>query len=101
MGELSIKVTIAGRVYPLRINAAEEENLRKAVKMINDQIGDLESNYSVKDKQDLLAMCALQMATESLKHIDSELEDGDNILNQFHEIQRTLDQLLEEETKLA
>jgi len=64
--ELSIKVTIANRVYPLSIKVSEEENIRKAAKMINEMVKDFELNYAVKDKQDLLAMCALQYATQKL-----------------------------------
>jgi cell division protein ZapA (FtsZ GTPase activity inhibitor) len=66
MKELSIKVAIGGRFYPLTIKADEEESVRKAAKAIEEKIRDFEVNYSVKDKQDLLAMCALQLATEAV-----------------------------------
>ena len=33
---------------------------------LSDAIKDFEDNYSVKDKQDLLAMCALQFASEAM-----------------------------------
>jgi cell division protein ZapA (FtsZ GTPase activity inhibitor) len=66
MGELSVKVTIAGRTYPLTIKREEEENVRKAAKHINERVKIYEDNYSVRDKQDLLAMCSLQLATEKL-----------------------------------
>ena len=56
MNELSIKVTIAGRTYPLTIDRSEEEKIRVAVSKINDNIKDLRDNYAVKDTQDLLAM---------------------------------------------
>ena len=64
MGDLSIKLTIANRVYPLSIKREDEENVRKATKLIEDSIRDYEENYSVRDKQDLLAMCALQFANQ-------------------------------------
>ena len=62
--KLSIKVTIADRSYPLTINRDEEEGIRKAAKMINDNVNDLLSKYAVKDKQDLIAMTALQYASQ-------------------------------------
>lgn len=62
--KLSIKVTIADRSYPLTINREEEEGIRRAAKMINDNVQDLLSKYAVKDKQDLIAMTALQYATQ-------------------------------------
>ncbi len=67
MGEISIKINIADRVYPLKINTEDEENVRRAAKLINDRIKEFQENYAVKDKQDLLSMCVLQIATENLK----------------------------------
>ena len=64
MDKLKIKVSIAGRTYPLSINRDEEENIRKAAKKIEVIIKQFESNYAVKDKQDLLAMCALQLSSK-------------------------------------
>jgi cell division protein ZapA (FtsZ GTPase activity inhibitor) len=67
MSELSIKVVIASRTYPLTIKREEEEGVRKAAKLINDKIKEYEENYFVRDKQDLLAMCALQLAAENTR----------------------------------
>ncbi len=67
MGEISIKINIADRVYPLRVNMEEEEIIRRAAKLINDRIKEYQENYAVKDKQDLLSMCVLHYATSSLK----------------------------------
>lgn len=75
---LKIKVTIAGRVYPINVkNANEEEGMRKAAKHINDLVTKFEKNYAVSDKQDVLAMCALQFA--SLIEIGSITKDQDLI----------------------
>ncbi len=62
MSEVSIKVNIAGRSYPLTIDSAEEESIRKAEQSIEESIQVFQKNYAVKDKQDLLAMSALQMS---------------------------------------
>lgn len=61
---LKIKISIADRVYPLQILPEQEEGLRKAAKKIDEIIKQYEQNYAVRDKQDVLAMCALQFATE-------------------------------------
>jgi len=75
---LKIKVTIAGRVYPINVkNENEEEGMRKAAKHINDMVAKFEKNYAVSDKQDVLAMCALQFA--SLIEINSITKDQDMI----------------------
>ena len=62
MEKLKIKLSIANRIYPLTIDPTQEEGLRKAALDINTMIKQLEQSYSVNDKQDVLAMCALQFA---------------------------------------
>lgn len=65
MGKLKINVVIAGRTYPLNVNSTqEEEGMRKAAIAINALIKNYEQNYAVSDKQDVLAMCALQFASK-------------------------------------
>ena len=61
---LKIKVTIADRVYPMSISANQESALRSSASKINSTIKKLEQNYAVRDKQDVLAMCALQYAAK-------------------------------------
>ncbi len=71
---LKIKLSIANRVYPLTIAPEQEEGLRKAAKNIETMIAKFEQSYSVRDKQDVLAMCALQFATQvEQKQIDKEV----------------------------
>ena len=61
MGKVSLKVTIAGRTYPLNINEKEKDDVLMAVSDINRSIDKLKKNYAVKDPQDLIAMTALQL----------------------------------------
>ncbi len=68
---LKIKLSIADRVYPLTINPSQEEGLRLATKKIEEMIKKFENSYAVRDKQDVLAMCALQFAAQvEQKQID-------------------------------
>ena len=48
----------------MRINAGFEENVRAAAKLANDKAKNYTDNYSVKDKQDALAMASLDLATD-------------------------------------
>ncbi len=72
MKDISIKVVIAGKPYSLAVKAEEEENAWKASKLIEEKLRDFEQNYGVKDKQDLLAMCALQLANEIIQGQDKK-----------------------------
>ena len=61
---IRIKVAIGGRTYPLTIPRNEEEQVRKAVALLQTTVGRFEERYAVGDKQDALAMAALQMANQ-------------------------------------
>ena len=62
--KLKIKLSIADRVYPLTIDPSQEDGLRKAAKNIEQLAKKFEQSYAVRDKQDVLAMCALQFASK-------------------------------------
>ena len=62
--QLKIKLNIADRLYPLTIQRSQEFYFREASKIIDKTIKNLEENYSVRDKQDVLAMCSLQYAAQ-------------------------------------
>jgi len=61
---LKIRLGVANRVYPLTIRRSEEAGLRMAARRIDAMLKGLENAYEVQDHQDLLAMCALQLAGE-------------------------------------
>ncbi len=61
---LSINVMLAGRSYRIRVQAAQEGAVRKAVKKADEQIKDLRRHYAGKDDQDFMAMCLLMYAAE-------------------------------------
>ncbi len=78
--KLKINIVIAGRTYPLSVNnTKEEEGMRKAANAINKLISMYEQNYAVSDKQDVLAMSALQFASKleiiSLDKTDNKKEE--------------------------
>lgn len=54
-------------MYPLTVDGREEAQLQKAADELSKKLKAFEQSYAVRDKQDLLAMCALQYATEALK----------------------------------
>jgi cell division protein ZapA len=73
--KLKIKLSIADRVYPLTIDPSQEEGLRKAAKSIDQLAKKFEQNYAVRDKQDVLAMCALQFASKVEQRGIERMED--------------------------
>ena len=92
LNNLKIKVTIGDRVYPLTIrDENEEEGIREAVKNINDLIKKFEQSYEVRDKQDVLAMCALQFASaQELKSVQENVV-SETVENKLRELNQLLD----------
>ena len=82
MSKLKINLVIAGRTYPLSVkDTTEEEAMRKAATSINALISKYEQNYAVSDKQDVLAMCALQYAAKTeLKEITQEYSNEEALV---------------------
>lgn len=52
----------------MRIEAGEEERLRQASRLINEQIRQYRDQYGATDKQDLLAMVAFDAFIQKLEH---------------------------------
>ncbi len=87
--KLKIKLSIADRVYPLTIYPDQEEGLRKAAKKIDAMIKQFEQSYAVRDKQDVLAMCALQFAAQVEQKAIDKNDDMVNVesrLNALNEL---------------
>jgi len=92
--KLKIKISIADRIYPLTVNPAQEEGLRSASKKIDAMIKQYEENYAVRDKQDVLAMCALQFASQlEQKQLDKSI-DGTETIDRLSKINDLLEQYL-------
>jgi len=89
---LKIKLSIADRVYPLTIQPEQEEGLRKAAKRIEQMIKRFEQSYAVRDKQDVLAMSALQFAAQ----VEQKVIDTDNDQQHIEDKLKALNQLLQD-----
>ena len=90
---LKIKLSIADRVYPLTINPSQEEGLRLASKKIEEMIKKFEQSYAVRDKQDVLAMCALQFAAQ----VEQKQIDKSSDMQETTDRLKALDRLLQDQ----
>jgi cell division protein ZapA (FtsZ GTPase activity inhibitor) len=91
MSELiSIKVPIADKVFPLKVSAEEEQNVRKAADLINKKIKTYIEQYAIKDKQAALSMCALELATEMLNNESQKTEEQNGIIWKLLELDSLL-----------
>jgi cell division protein ZapA len=89
MDELSIKIKIADREYPMKVKLSEEERVRAAGKLINEKIKSYRDRFGLDDKQDLLAMVAFDCVVdkmaeeENLQVIDKTIVEKVSHLNQL------------------
>ena len=90
-----IKLTIANRVYPLNVPLEQEEGLRVASKKIDIMIKHFEENYAVKDKQDVLAMCALQLATQTEQESISEAKINEEVNKRLEKINKSIQEIID------
>ena len=86
---LKIKLTIANRVYPLSVAPDQEASLRASAKKIEATIQQLEKNYAVRDKQDVLAMCSLQYAAQ----LEQSKSQSSSVHSEDDKVQELIDMI--------
>lgn len=92
---LSIRVSIADRFYPLRVDPGDEERIRRAAKLINEKVLQYKNRYADKDPQDFLAMASLQFVIKLLQQEEST--DINPILDDVRDINEELEAFLNKE----
>ena len=71
MAELSIKIRIGNREYPMKVKSEDEERIRRAGKLLNEKIKSYQTQFGIDDAQDLAAMVAFDCLVEKIKREDS------------------------------
>lgn len=61
---IAATITIGDRSYRIKLNANDEEVVRRTVKSINDKIIEYKTQFAGKDMQDYIAMVLIWLATE-------------------------------------
>ncbi len=81
MSDLSIKIRIADRDYPMKVSPQDEERLRLAGRLLSERLKEFRDQYGIHDKQDLLAMIALSTMADRLK-VSTEKDGTDAALTE-------------------
>jgi cell division protein ZapA (FtsZ GTPase activity inhibitor) len=90
MSEVNIKVEIAGSVFPLKVNAEDEQNIKEAVDLINNKIAEFEKNYAIKDKKDVLGMVMLQLVSQLYKQASTAEKELSHLKLLFTDVEEML-----------
>jgi len=91
--KLSIRVNVADRYYPLKVERENEERIRKAARLINEKVLQYKQRYSDKDVQDFLAMAALQYVIKLTE--EEEKVESDYFPAALQELIQKIDSVLE------
>ena len=89
--KLSIKLNIANRIYPMKIERSSEQSIREAVKKIDHRLKYYEENYAIKDKQDLLAMCLIEYASKFESVNSKNVIEDNGLTEKLQKIESILD----------
>jgi len=90
MERISIKVQVADRIYPMSVDVGEEEMVRHAADLVSERVRELEGVHT-KDRQDALAMCALQYALGILEAERKACRQEDDLREKMHQLDGMLD----------
>ena len=90
MEKLNIKISLANRLYPMNVDDSEEKVIRLSAAKIEQIMKKLKERYSVKDDQDLLAMCALQLCVKLEKLASSTTISEQEIINSISDIKKNI-----------
>lgn len=90
MAELSIKIRIGNREYPMRVKAEDEERIRRAGKLLNEKIKNYQSQFGIDDTQDLAAMVAFDCLVEKLKREETSEASDDFALGEISKLNQLI-----------
>ncbi len=91
--KFSIRLTVAGKTFPLTIERAKEERYRRAERQLNDTIEMYRRRFRAEGDE-YLAMAALQMA---VNYVELEMKGNmDSDESRLKEIDTQLDKYLSE-----
>ncbi len=96
MNELiAISALIGDRTYRIKINPADEEVVRKTLKVINEKILEFKTHFAGKDMQDYIAMVLIWYATEQHSNAAAQVSN-ENLSEKLLAIEKMIDIQLNE-----
>jgi cell division protein ZapA (FtsZ GTPase activity inhibitor) len=90
---IPLNILIGDRSYRIRINATDEEAVRRTVKTINDKIVEYKTNFAGKDMQDYIAMVLAWYATSQTGSTRAEIQD-DEMTSQLAALEKMIEKAI-------
>ncbi len=90
---IPINIVLGDRTYRIKIEPADEQEVRKTLKTINDKIIEFKTQFSGKDMQDYVAMVLLWYATQTPSS-DSQPAFNSSLQETLSKMELMLDKVL-------
>lgn len=87
----TIQITIAGRIFPLKVNSVEEQIALNVEQELNDMISSYQQQYASRDKLDCVIMTMLKLVFDQKKSAQQDISDTDVILQKVDSINDMLE----------
>jgi cell division protein ZapA len=94
MGELSLKIKIHDREYPIKVTEQDVEMMRDIESTLNERISNFRKKFKVENKQDLLAMVAFDLLVELTKKDKSLDIQQDQVADKVTQLNRMISEVL-------
>jgi len=90
---IPITITIADRNYRIKVEAQNEELVRKTIKFLNDKVHEFKQNYAGKDMQDYVSMVMAWYATQDQAVVAQHISE-DTVQKELNSIEAMIDKAL-------
>ena len=94
MDNLSIKIKIGDREYPMKVKPEEEQRVRNASKQINEKLRVYREQFGIDDKEDLLAMVAFDCLVSLMKNEEQSTAIDSNTENRLNQLENLISEAL-------
>ena len=92
----SIKVTILGREYPLKVKDNEEESMREIAQYVDDRFQEYKKELKKLPETTILTMACLSIAEELFEERRKNQASSQSESRFLHYINESLDDILDE-----
>ncbi len=93
MDEISIRIKICDRIYPMKIPKADEEFLRNAAKIINEKVSEYSLRFGTSDNQDLLSIVCFDSLVELMKNNAKIQKENSELINMVSSLNNSINNI--------
>ena len=70
----------------MKVDPSDEERIRRAGKLLNEKLKQYKDRFGIDDKQDLLAMVAFEVLTDSFLQDEGHADRDQRLYQKIHQL---------------